>query len=260
MGDGTVTSNAALHLAHVHQAPVRRRQPKRTGGRDGPRFAEFAHQIYQDDRADSGARQMLLALAYALTMAPLDGQTGIVQAASAALGTSRGSTASLRQLMREDVPRYEPPGYRWGTDPLDRLCSGPRVRFHPDGPDDFRNRLRVCGAPARDKVVERDLQTGWHKNHWFCPRHQDHLDRVRDQLRGQSEAAPAPIPNRGGLLPCYFDSDWTRFYRWALGSQMWEPPVYGVCADAWPLPGRSSIPQRARLRLVAAPETTTAQE
>lgn len=240
---------AALHLAHAHQQPVKKRQPKRSGGGNGPKFAEIAHQIYQDDRANDQTRPLLLAFAYAVTMAPLDGETGVWKAVRKALNPS-SYKGDVRELVRADLPRYEPPGYRYGSDRLDRLCSGPRMRPHPDGDDDFRNQLSICGATAQDKVVEKLPETGWHKNHWFCPRHRDHLIRVREQVREQNAAAPAPIPNRGGLLPCYFDSDWVRVYRWALDHDAWEAPVYGVRADDWPVPGQDPIPQKARLRLV----------
>lgn len=43
---------------------------------------------------------------------------------------------------------------------------------------------------------------------------------------------PAPIPNTGGLLPCYYKADWEKVYSYA--SEHWEPPTYGVCADDWP--------------------------
>lgn len=248
--------SAALHLAHVHQTPVRRRQPKRTGGGNGNRFAAIAARVYQDKRAGTQARELLLAVAYAVTMAPIDEEreewSSVWRAICTAIGDSVTGWDSLRRHIREDLPRYEPPGRRWGTDPLDRRCAGPRMRPHPDGPDDFRNRFKVCGAPAQDKVVEKDPVTGWHTNRWFCPRHQDQLIRVREQVREQNGRAPDPIPNRGGLLPCYFESDWVKVYRWGLyGSETWKPSVYGACADDWPVPGRDPVPARARLRLVA---------
>jgi hypothetical protein len=239
---------AALHLAHAQQTPVKKRRPKRTGGGNGNRFAEYAHRIYQDDRADTQARQLLLATAYAVTMAPLDEETSVWRAICNALGSSVQSWSHLRRLIREDIPRYEAPR-RWVGDSMEQLCRGPRMRPHPGGPEDFRNRLKVCGDRAQEMAVEKDPVTGWHTNHWFCNRHRDHLIRVRDQVKAQNEAAPEPIPNRGGLLPCYFDSDWIRVYTWAQGWE-WEPPSYGYRADDWPVPGKDPIVQRARLRLV----------
>jgi hypothetical protein len=245
---------AALHLAHAHAMPVKKRQPKRTGGGNGSRFAEYAHRIYQDDRADTRARELLLATAYAVTMAELDEETTVWRAICNAIGNSVRGWDDLRSRVREDLPRYDPPGRRWGTDPLDQLCRGPRVRMHPNGPDDFRNKERICGEKTHDKVVEKDPVTGWHTNHWFCTRHHDHLTRVAGQVSAQNAVAPPPIPNRGGLMPSYFDSGWTEAYRWAGYNDAWEPPAYGVRADEWPVPGRDpiAVPQRARLRLVAS--------
>lgn len=246
--------SAALHLAHAYQAPVKKRRPKRTGGGNGSKFADMAHRIYQDKRADTPARELLLACAYGVTMAPIDPDveewSSVWRAICSAIGNAVTGWDGLRSRISADLPRYEPPGYRRGTDPMDELCSGPRVRPHPGGPDDFRNRRNVCGAPARDRVIEKDLLTGWHTNHWFCTRHHDQFLRVGAQVKEQNEQAPAPLPNRGGLLPCYFDSDWLTLYRWALRRDTWEPPTYGLRADDWPLPGQPLVPQCARLRLV----------
>ncbi|MER5973296.1 hypothetical protein ABT112_26820 [Streptomyces sp. NPDC002055] len=172
---------AALHLAHAHQASARKRRPKQTGGGDGSTFAEYAHRIYQDQRADAKSRQLLLAVAYALTMAPVDEDTGIWAAVRAALGTGESSPVTLRQLVRHDLPRYAPPGTKW-----------------------------------------------------------------------QNASAPAPVPNRGGLLPSYFDADFLKLYRWAT-TPSWQPPPYGLRADDWPIPGQEPVPQRARLRLITTP-------
>jgi hypothetical protein len=230
-----------LHVAEVHQAPVKKRRPKRTGGGNGPEFARFAHRIYQDERAGQESRTLLLAVAYAVTMAPLDEDETVWTATQKALGTGRRThRGTLRELVRADVPRYEPPGHRYGSDPMDQVCTGPRMRPAPGGDDDIRNTMNICGARANDKVTEKMPDTGWYKNHWFCPRHRDHLERVRAQVKAQNERAPKPIPNRGGLLPVYFDADWLAVYRWAYDIDTWEPPVYGLCADDWPVPGRDT--------------------
>ncbi|MFI1202747.1 hypothetical protein ACH4VR_25445 [Streptomyces sp. NPDC020883] len=240
---------APLRQTHAQQNQAQKRHPKRTGGDDGITFAEYAYRIYQDQRADAQSRQLLLAVTYALTMAPADENAHVWATVRAALGTGTSAPGSLRHLVRHDLPRYELPGTRWGDAPLDRLCTGPRMRPHPDGADDFRNRLNVCGAPAQEMAVEKLPGTGWHENHWFCPRHRDHLIRVREQVREQIAAAPAPVPNQGGLLPSYFDADCLKLYRWAT-TPSWQPPTYGMRADDWPNPDREPVPQRARLRLI----------
>lgn len=242
---------AALHLAHAHQPPPGpKRKRKRSGGGNGGKFAEIAHRIYQDDRADTQSRQLLLAVAYAITMAPLDEDTGVWRAICNALGPSITGWDGLRAEIRHDLPRYTPPGSRWGDDRLDRLCRGPRMRAHPDGPDDFRNQLKICGERTIDKVVEKDPLTGWHTNHFFCTRHRDHLRRIAAQVAEQNASAPPPIPNSGGLLPSYFDSDWVWMYRWATRNEAWEPPFYGERADDWPAPGEQPTVRPARLRLI----------
>ncbi|PVC80544.1 hypothetical protein DBP19_36010 [Streptomyces sp. CS090A] len=98
-------------------------------------------------------------------------------------------------------------------------------------------------------MLEKDPVTGWAIAHWFCKRHRDHADRVNEQLRAQNEAAPAPLPNKGGLLPCYFKADWEKVYRHYAG-RFWGPPTHGLCADDWPTPGRAPVVKKARMRLV----------
>ncbi|WP_333745728.1 hypothetical protein [Streptomyces sp. IBSBF 2950] len=61
------------------------------------------------------------------------------------------------------------------------------------------------------------------------------------------------MPNAGGLLPCYYEANWAGLYEHYTW-EGWEPPVYGVRADDWPVPGKEPVPQRARLRLVISDE------
>jgi hypothetical protein len=127
------------------------------------------------------------------------------------------------------------------------LADGPAAEPEEE---DFRNRLGVCGSHATDYAVEKLPETGWHKLHYFCTRHQGELRKAKARFQEPNAAAPEPVPNWGGLLPCYFESDWERVYRGYLGAR-WQPPVYGLRADGWPLPGVEPVPQRARLRLAA---------
>jgi hypothetical protein len=123
-------------------------------------------------------------------------------------------------------------------------------------PRDWRTEDGICGSPARHRVEERDPRTGWITAHWFCKRHKDHADRVTAQLADQNAAAPEPVPNTGGLLPCYFKADWAKVY--AHYRHGWTEPSYGLCADDWPavdqaLPGRAA---RRGLRAITDLDTT----
>ncbi|MER5354673.1 hypothetical protein ABT093_30620 [Kitasatospora sp. NPDC002551] len=285
---------AAVHLAHTHElppGPKRKRKDGDGGGRDAE-LGVLVRRIYQDDRAGHESKELLLALAYALTT-PRDGERGVWAIAQDALGKSRTGRWRIAELISNDAPRYMSPvlySHRHDGD-LYRLCSAPRLRpyrdkqasAHPaqlgltidldtaeEGPfsdgspspassagkrdpgldEDFRNRLGVCGNDASDYVIEKLPETGWHKVRWYCTRHRGELERVRRQLAEPNKRAPEPIPNQGGLMPCYFDSEWETVYRHVLGDR-WKPPVYGMRADDWPVPGRQPVPQRARLRLAA---------
>ena len=256
--------SAALHLAEVHQAPPGPKRKRKGGGGDGGEFYEYAQRIYSDDRAGSKARELLLAFAYAVTTAPPD--DGDTQ--WALLGEALGQNSRVEELIHEDVPRYVSPMHKpSGYDNLLRICSAPRLRPYKShswpgslleevesqekrDADDFRNRFKICGAKAADYAIELMPGTGWHKIHYFCPAHRGNLAQVREQIAEQNEAAPKPIPNAGGLLPSYFDADWEKVYR-HYANPRWEPPVYGLRADDWPIPGREPVAPRARLRLAA---------
>ncbi|MGW3954035.1 hypothetical protein ACWEKM_24645 [Streptomyces sp. NPDC004752] len=148
---------------HVPSFDEERQIPRTgSGGGSGATFAAYAHRIYQDPRADGPTRQLLLAIAYALTMAPAKDGTSVWATIRAALGPDT-SRIALRRLIIKDLPREN--------------------------------------------------------------------------------------PDRGGLLPCYFDADWLHIYRWATTRTTWQPPAQGLRADDSPAPP----PQRPRLHLVAPP-------
>ncbi|KOU43586.1 hypothetical protein [Streptomyces sp. WM6378] len=283
---------AALHLAHAHQLPPgpQRKRKDGDGGSGDAELGMLARRIFQDVRADHESKELLLALAYALTT-PRDGERGVWAIARDALGKSRTGRWRIAELVAKDAPRYVSPAlysHRHDGD-LYKLCSAPRLRPYRDkyasahqsplsppidlgatgespfgneeerptaaagrpgggSDEDFRNRLGVCGSEASAYAIEKLPETGWHKVRWYCNRHRAELERVRRQLVEPNKRAPEPIPNQGGLMPCYFDSEWEVVYRHVLGDQ-WQPPVYGMRADDWPVPGRQLVPQRARLRL-----------
>ncbi|MER5572374.1 hypothetical protein [Streptomyces massasporeus] len=242
--------------------------------------ARLVHRIYTDRRACAESRELLLAVAYASALAPAVPANRVLSHAARLLGRTSTGRSRLAELVAADAPRYERPREAgdWGPGQAPG-CQAPRLRPYvyrprrpapateaavplrqppaspgariPPGyvpPIDYRNSQGVCGADSHHKVLEHDPRTGWVTAHWFCRRHADHAERVAAQVREQNAVAPEPIPNRGGLLPSYFKTDWEEVYR-HYAPASWSPPSYGLAADAWPTPG-SSLPKRSRLRLI----------
>lgn len=223
-------------------------------------YDDMCARIYVDKRMPPGTRELALALAWANLRDPERDREqpgkGAFRRAGHLLGREKFSNRwRNKALWADDAPRYEPPardGWHTGS------CEGPRLRpYRPRGMSGYGvavlslrqdGRDSVCGADANTRVVERDLVTGWHRTHWFCRRHVDQAKRVEEQIARAGDPPP-PIPNTGGLLPCYFKPEAVeKLYRWA--NPRWEPPYYGICADDWPVPGQQVVPRRPRLSLV----------
>ncbi|MDX3232979.1 hypothetical protein [Streptomyces sp. ME19-01-6] len=264
-------------------APAEEQRPKRS-------FPELVAAIYEDPRVGHEACELLLAVAYAVDLAKREEGVSPLTVARRKLGVEHGRKARYDRLIADDAPRYELPYQAQKRCNLGPACEAPRLRPYrprpskPSEPDptapvpirvpepppellaalkaqaaatyapprDWRTEDGVCGAGSHHRILEKDPRTGWVTAHWFCKRHSDHAERVAEQVRAQNEAAPKPIPNRGGLLPCYFKADWEKVYRHYRG-QFWEPPSYGLCADDWPTPGETlPLPSRGRLRMVVS--------
>ncbi|MFF6903528.1 hypothetical protein [Streptomyces hydrogenans] len=240
-------------MLHSVPAPEENR-PHRT-------FPEIVAAVYEDPRVGHEARELLLAVAYGVDLARRDKTVTPLKVARRKLGVEHGCRARYDRLIAADAPRYEPP---YAAHAQTGICEAPRLRpykprpytprqkptepaptplrplpptiehIHPGytPPRDWRTEDGVCGATAHLCVLEKAPRTGWVTAHWFCRRHQDHADRVTEQLRAHNEQAPEPVPNTGGLLPCYFKADWARVYQHY--SPRWTPPRYGLCADDWP--------------------------
>ncbi|MBM9509927.1 hypothetical protein, partial [Actinacidiphila acididurans] len=184
---------SALHLAEVHQAPPgpkRKRKDGDGGGSRGDRFYQDAQRIYADGRADADTRALLLAFAYAVVTAPPDDAVAQWTLIRQALGKTRTYGERLDKLIRNDAPRYVPPDAQPRSyDNLLQVCAAPRTRPYRSRPwtgataaqladqarrdeEDFRNTKGICGDTASEYVVEKLPDTGWHKLHYFCPRHQ----------------------------------------------------------------------------------------
>jgi len=242
-------------------------------------YDDLTAQIWHDKRATPGARELLLAMAWTLLRNP-ERPTGrdYWNAVGRLLGHDRIGRWRYREQIAEDAPRYNPPILQPGAARAS-VCEAPRLRpYKPRTQDtgvkclfehhphlgecrpvtiytDSAHQPRpapqpslTCGASGTLHLVERDPQTGWHIDHWFCARHREHYQRVKTQLAG-APAAPEPIPNTGGLIGCYFKCDLQRLYTQQLPD--WKPPVYGLCADDWPTVDEAAArPRKAALRLI----------
>lgn len=222
-------------------APAPRKPVKRSDDR--------AARIWADERlrASPGTRELVLAMEHVLTRrAPANGKQ-LRATLREMLGRDQIGRNRARELTAADAPRYEPNRDRYW---IDRLCMAPRVRPRPYNASG-RIPSTTCDAIATLNAVEVDPVTGWEIDRWYCTRHRDHYERVLAQIATDAATRDKvePIPNRGGLLPCYFGADWETLY--AKVSPHWKPPVYGVCADDWPVPGApASRIVKPRLRLI----------
>lgn len=265
----------------LRAVPEPARPPKKT-------FPELVAAIYEDPRIGHEARELLLAVAYAVDLAKREEGVSPLRIARRKLGVERGRQARYDRIIADDAPRYEPPDSARDWHPSGApSCEAPRLRPYrprpytprtqtapPDvpilrdemiarrlpppivhvGPNytpprDWRTEDGVCGANSHHRVLEKDPRTGWITAHWFCNRHKEHADRVTEQVAAQNETAPEPVPNRGGLLPCYFNADWAKVYTHYL--PRWTTPVYGLCADDWPSVDQVvPVATRGRLRLL----------
>lgn len=257
--------------------PAEEQQPKRS-------FAEFVAAVYEDERVGHEARELLLAVGYAVDLAKREDGVSPLKVARRKLGVEGYRKARYDRLVADDAPRYEPPrevnehasihaceaprlrpyrprAYKPRTKPDPDIVEPTRIRplpepvVHVDAgytpPRDWRTEDGLCGAQSHHRVLEKDPRTGWVTAHWFCKRHKEHADRVTEQVRAQNEQAPEPIPNTGGLLPCYFKADWERVYRHYRPH--WTPPTCGLAADDWPAL-EDALPRRyGRLRAIDGP-------
>lgn len=236
------------------------------------RYDDLCARLYADKRFPPGTRELALAMAWAGLRDP-ERPGNAARRVARLLGRDSVGRWRHKELFAGDAPRYYP-----GVGNGAGRCEGPRLRpYRPrtPKPDPGITNLHepmsydgrggavptsqalnrpdpgnVCGAAGSIRVPEYDLVSGWLRaDHWFCRRHKEHADRVRAQIETAGER-PEPIPNVGGLLPCYFVSEsWERLYSWARPG--WKPPYYGVCADDWPTPGHTVVPRKPRLSLVA---------
>lgn len=90
-------------------------------------YATLVHRIYADRRAAPPARELLLAVAYAVFLAPIESEKRL-SAAARVLG-SRAGRPRFNALVAADAPRYVPPREAddWGPGQAPG-CEAPRLR------------------------------------------------------------------------------------------------------------------------------------
>ncbi|TQS30030.1 hypothetical protein [Microbispora sp. KK1-11] len=123
------------------------------------------------------------------------------------------------ELIRSDLPRYEPDTmYRDGG----CVAVLPRAK-------------RRCGKGTVWAFSVTNPVDGTWELVGYCSRHREEgrAAEAAERRRKQAGGIPTPLPNRGGLLPCYLPWDWSKNY--AKADSNWEPPAVGIRADDWPV-------------------------
>ena len=206
------------------------------------RYDQLAARVYGERRMPQGTRDLILALGWVTLRDPRrhDPTIGVWERAR---GVLNAENKRLWELIGEDAPRYE---HDWHSDP--KGCQAPMVRVD-----------RLCGRSTADGFTEADRVTGRFRLWGFCsrPRCQAYAKTIYQRAQLSSKKAPEAIPNKGGLLPLFFEWNWEAKYRKAAevlpGMGSWEPPSYGLSADEWPpVPGDEPVKAFPKLRLVAS--------
>lgn len=140
-----------------------------------------------------------------------------------ATGTRHPHSRWAKRTIEQDIPRFEPLRSGWS-----RPCAAPMIR-----------REGTCGKSGTTPLLDHDPVTGVARWVYLCARHRG-LQAQYEMRRREwiANGKPSPPPNRGGILPRYFDTDWTALYRWAAPH---TEPLTGA---------REATPPRPRLRLI----------
>jgi hypothetical protein len=144
------------------------------------------------------------------------------------------------RILSEDAPRFD--GLRgrkhW-------RCPVLKTR----GP----NEGRACGKYPALQMRVTDPATGeWEMQGW-CRQHEAHA-RIMQAREKALVDVPEPVPNTGGLLPCYIPAtNWPDLYMAARS--WWKPPFVGIVADDWPVLAKAIEAPRTKVRLTAVEGT-----
>lgn len=234
---------AALHLAVVREPFPTSRHPstKRTGPGGGNGYDALVEKIYRDRRLGSDVRDLALCLAWLIAKDPQRGNgKSVWERATEIFGLRSDKTSNAAHMLATDLPLYSPPM------PSGMTCAAPMVR-----------REGLCGRRPLSHTWALDETTNGRVPVPYCEidRHRAWADEQTALYREAQKTAPEPIPNRGGLLPCFLtlnEEGWVQNYRWAAQAARvrWQPPSYGIRRDQWP---GYQVPEHApapRLKLV----------
>lgn len=205
--------------------------------RDGMlRYDELAARVYGERRMPQGTRDLILALGWVGLRDPRRHDPTVTTWVRTR-EVLNVDNERMWQLLKDDAPRYD---HDWHTDP--NGCQAPMVRID-----------RLCTRRSVDGFTEADLTTGRFRFWGFCsrPRCQVYGKGVYERAQRSNAQAPEAIPNKGGLLPLFFEWNWEAKYVKADPS--WKVPSYGLSADEWPtVAGEEPVHAFPKLRLIAS--------
>lgn len=137
--------------------------------------------------------------------------------------------------IEQDVPRWEPPQ----NPAVMGACEAPMIR-----------RPGECGQRSCTSFRVTDPTDGTWRMAAFCRRHWDYSREVHraEMARVKGGGLPEPVPNTGGLLPCYLNWKWLDAYRTARPG--WKPPAVGICADDWPVMAKVTTMEPPKLSVI----------
>ena len=139
------------------------------------------------------------------------------------------------QIIASDAPRWEPPQ----EETREVQCEAPMIR-----------RSGPCGKRTSWRFRVTDPETGQWRMTGTCSRHDEYGRQLRltEKALQQAGGIPEPLPNTGGLLPCYFNWKWPDMYAQARPG--WKPPRIGICADDWPVMAKVTAMEPPSLSLI----------
>lgn len=197
---------------------------------------------YADDRLTSDsprgdARALVVAAIWVESAEGLHGDAHADRLAELFPSRYGGKWQRIRDVIREDAPRWERADRTEGV-----RCEVIRPRGKPCG------KRRVTGFRVTDWATGEWRMVG------FC---RDHRAEAAERHRvEQAEVAahhgryPEPMPNTGGVLPSHLPTwKWADLYAWA--DPLWKPPSVGLIAADWPVMARVAASRPPTLTMVA---------